>query len=430
MYFLYNVLLTLALVCTAPALLLCIFITGHYRDGLRQRLGLVPYQGESDSSGKPKLWIHACSVGEVAVIHPIISEIRDIYPSSRIIVSNSTKTGHEYAKDTLEGVRSYLYFPIDVWWVVKRVLRTTAPDVFVVSETEIWPNFLRMAKKLGAMTIMVTGRISKGSFGRYMKVKPFMKTVLQNLDIMSMITQADADRIVAMGASPERVFTNGNSKYDRLVEKVRPEFQEEVRRTLSISEKEKVFIAGSTRKGEEEILIESYLKFVKVHADMVMILAPRHVERIGEVKKLLHLNKLDFVLKTDINKGKARRNEQVILVDTIGDLFKVYSTGTLIFCGGSLVPLGGHNVMEAAAWGKAVFYGPSMENFQDAKELLESVGAGVEITGADDLVEKGLQLLEEPERLESLGAAGRKAAMGNRGSARKNAKLIEELIEK
>lgn len=430
MYFLYNLLLTLAVLSIFPFFLLYVLITGNYRNGFLQRLSLNSFRAENDSSLTPRLWIHACSVGEVTVIHPIISEIKRIYPSSYIAVSNTTKAGHEYAKKTLKDVSSYLYFPFDFWWVVKRVLKAVAPDIFVVSETEIWPNFLRVAKKSDIMIIMVNGRISLRSFGRYMKAKPFMRVVLQNLDMMSMISENDAERIIAMGAPPERVNVNGNSKYDRLADQIDPCFEKEVRTVLHISDEDKVFIAGSTRNGEEEIIIEAYVRLISIYPDMVMILAPRHIERKSDIEKLLRKKKLRFVLMTDLNKGKIRQNEQVVLIDTIGDLFKMYSVGTIIFCGGSLVPLGGHNVMEAAVWGKVVFYGPSMENFLDAKELLEQAGAGIEVNGADDLVQGSLQLMQEPERLLRLGEAGKKAVMVNRGSARKNALLIQELLDR
>jgi 3-deoxy-D-manno-octulosonic-acid transferase len=301
--------------------------------------------------------------------------------------------------------------------------------MFIVSETEIWPNFLRTAKRLGIRTIMVNGRISVRSFGSYMKARFFIKRVLQNFDIMSMIMKSDADKIISMGALPERVLINGNSKYDRLADQVHRSFEEEMRRILSISREDKVFIAGSTRTGEEEVVIEAYLRFVKAYPDMLLIIAPRHIERTGEIEELLRKSRLEFVLKTELDKGKINRDKPVIVIDTIGDLFKVYSVGTIVFCGGSLVPLGGQNVLEAAAWGKVVFYGPSMEDFLDASELLERVGAGIEIKDADDLVKTGIKLLKDPETLRSLGEAGREAVMANRGSARRNAELIKELLE-
>ena len=429
MYLLYNLLIIIATVLTLPVFFLYVLITGKHREGLGQRLGFISSQTPNNPSLKPRLWIHACSVGEVIVISPIITEIKRIYPSCYITVSNTTKSGHEFAKKTLECVSSYIYFPLDLGWFVRRVLRAVSPDIFIVSETEIWPNFLRTAKRLGIKTIMVNGRISVRSFDSYMKVRFFMKRVLQNLDIMSMIMKSDADKIISMGASPERVLISGNSKYDRLADQVHPGFEEEIRNILSISREDKVFIAGSTRTGEEEIVIDAYLRFTKDYPDMLMIIAPRHIERTKEIEELLCKNSIGFVLKTELDKGKIKRDKQVIVIDTIGDLFKVYSIGTIVFCGGSLVPLGGQNVLEPAAWGKVVFYGPFMEDFLDAKELLERVGAGIEIKDADDLVETGIKLLKDPERLRSLGEAGRETVLANRGSARRNAELINKLLE-
>jgi len=244
-----------------------------------------------------------------------------------------------------------------------------------------------------------------------------------------MIIKEDADSIISMGAPPNRVLINGNSKYDRLAEQVYPRFEEETREILNISKEDKVFIAGSIRKGEEEIVIDAYLRFTRVHPDMIMVIAPRHIERAEEVGEMLRQNNLEFVLKADLDRGKTKRDKQVIIIDTIGDLSKVYSIGTIVFCGGSLVPLGGQNVLEAAAWGKVVFYGPSMEDFLDAKELLEGVGAGIEIKDVDDLVETGLKLLENTENLYSLGNAGKEAVMAKRGASKRTAGLIKELVE-
>jgi len=429
MYFLYNLLLSLVTVFLLPIFLAYVLITGKFREGLGQRFGSISSQILHAPSLKPRLWVHACSVGEVTVVDPIIAEIKKIYPSSHIIVSTTTKTGHALAKEVLTDASSYLYFPFDLWWVVGRVLRIMSPDIFVVSETEIWPNILLKAKKLGIKTIMVNGRISSESFSGYMKIKPFMKKVLRNFDTMSMILKDDADRIISMGASPERVLVSGNSKYDRLADQDHPVFEEEVRRLFSIRREDKVFIAGSTRKGEDKTIIEAYLKFIKVYPDMLMVIAPRHIDRTGEIERLLRQNNLEFVLKTDLDGGKVRRREQVVIINTIGYLCRVYSVGNIVFCGASLVPLGGHNVLEAAAWGKVVFYGPFMDNFLDAKALLEMVGAGIEIRDADDLVAEGLKLLDDQERLLSLGEAGRKTVMANRGSAERNARLIEGLLK-
>ena len=429
MYFVYNLLLSLATVFILPVFIAYVFIKGKNRKGLEERFGFISHHIAKESSLKPRLWIHACSVGEVSVIKPIISEIKRVFPSSYIIVSNTTKSGHDFAKQELKDASAYLFFPLDLWCVVKRVLRVSSPDIILVSETEIWPNFLKAAKGLGIKTILVNGRISPSSFNGYIKIRPFFRKVLQNFDILSMISKSDAKRIIAMGALSERVFINGNTKYDRLTDLTHPGFEEEIKAILNISKEDTVFIAGSTRRGEEEIIIEAYLKFCHFYPDMLLVLAPRHIDRTEEIKELLRENKLEFVIKTDLDNGKAKRDRKVIIINTIGDLFKIYSIGTIVFCGGSLVPLGGQNILEAAAWGKVVFYGPSMEHFLDSKELLEEAGAGIEIRDADDLVSKSLELLRDQERLHALGKAGRDAALAKRGAARRNAELTRALLE-
>ncbi|MDY6856990.1 MAG: 3-deoxy-D-manno-octulosonic acid transferase [Thermodesulfobacteriota bacterium] len=429
MYFVYNLLLSLTTIFILPVFIAYAFIKGKNREGLKERFGFISHHIAKDPSLKPRLWIHACSVGEVSVIKPIISEIKRVLPCSYIIVSNTTKSGHDLAKQELKDASAYLFFPLDLWCVVKRVLKIASPDIILVSETEIWPNFLKAAKGLGIKTILVNGRISPRSFNGYIKIRPFFKKVLKNFDILSMTSKGDAKRVIAMGAPCERVFINGNTKYDRITDLTHLSFEEEIKEILHVSKEDKVFIAGSTRRGEEEIIIEAYLKFTHIYPDMLLVLAPRHIDRTEEIKELLRQNKLEFVMKTDLDNGKSKRDRKVIIINTIGDLFKIYSIGTIVFCGGSLVPLGGQNILEAAAWGKVVFYGPSMEHFLDSKEILESVGAGIEVKDANDLVNKSLELLKDQGRLYALGKAGREAALAKRGAAKRNAELTRALLE-
>ena len=404
--------------------------TGKYRKSFRQKLGFIPSSLQEKMTGAPRLWINAVSVGEVIAVSPLVKSLREIYPQACLILSTGTETGQEMAEKMVKEATTYIYYPLDLPWMVRRTLNIVDPDLFISTETELWPNFLRLAKKRGVKTILINGRISVRSFGRYRKTGFLWRKVLENLDMMSMISETDAERIRAIGAKPERVVVNGNSKYDALVSQIEPSFEEEMRKVLNINEEDKVFIAASTHRGEEKIILQAYKRFLEEFPRMLLIIVPRHVGRVREVEEIVRKEGTGHcICRSQIEGGKQRKTEPIIILDTIGELFKVYSLGTIVFCGGSFIPRGGQNILEPAAWGKVVFYGPSMEDFTDARELLERAGAGIPLENADDLIEKGLEFLSHPEKLKKQGEAGRKAIMSYRGAARRNTELVQQLLK-
>lgn len=404
--------------------------TGKYRKSLRGKLGFIPPSLQKKMVGFPRLWINAVSVGEVIAVSSLVKALREIYPQACLILSTGTETGQEMAKRMVKEATAYIYYPLDLPWVVRRILNIVNPDLFINTETEIWPNFLCLAKKRGVKIILVNGRISVRSFGRYRKTSFFWRKVLENLDVMSMISEVDAERIKVMGAKPERVVVNGNSKYDALVSQIEPHFEDEMREILNINKEDKVFIAASTHRGEEKIVLQAYKRFLEKFPRMLLIIVPRHVGRVREVEEIIRKEELgSYLRRSQVEGGKQRTTEPIIILDTIGELFKVYSLGTLIFCGGSFVPRGGQNILEPAAWGKVVFYGPSMEDFLDARELLERAGAGILLENTEKLIEKGLDLLSHPEELRKRGEAGREAIMSCRGAGQRNAQLVRRLLD-
>jgi len=386
--------------------------------------------------GSPRIWINAVSVGEVIAVSSLVKILREMYPQACLVLSTGTETGQEMAGKMVPEATVYIYYPLDLPWIVRRTLNIVKPDLFINTETEIWPNFLRLAKKGGVKTILVNGRISTRSFGRYRKTAFFWRKVLENLDVMSMISGIDAERIRAIGAKSERVVVNGNSKCDALVNQIKPCFEEEMRKILNINEGDKVFIAASTHRGEEEIVLQAYKRFLEKFPRMLLIIVPRHVERAEEVEEIVrkegfgsYLCPSGYIRRSRMEGNRQRTTEPVIILDTIGELFKVYSLGTLIFCGGSFVPRGGQNILEPAAWGKIVLYGPSMEDFSDARQLLEKTGAGITLKNAEELREKGLDLLSHPGKLKKRGEAGKKAIMSSGGAGKRNAELVKRLLQ-
>jgi 3-deoxy-D-manno-octulosonic-acid transferase len=255
--------------------------------------------------------------------------------------------------------------------------------------------------------------------------KFFWKRILTNLCAAGMIAGIDAERLKSIGMDSEKIQVLGNAKYDALVAMAAPELQKEINLLFGVQKNERFFIAGSTHQGEEEVVINVYQELIKRYPDFKLIIVPRHIERTRAVLEILHKYNLDDVITvSEIKNGKSRRGERIVVVDVIGELFKVYSLATVVFCGGSLAPKGGQNILEAAAWGKVIFYGPSMEDFSEEKELLENAAAGVTIRNAAELLQGIVRALENPEELEQRGARGKAIVAANMGAAARYADLI------
>jgi 3-deoxy-D-manno-octulosonic-acid transferase len=428
-YFLYRLVANSLLLAALPYLLAQMIFSAKNREMFRQKLGFVPRRTWAEARGEPRIWIHAVSLGEVSAVHPFIRELRARVPGAAILLSATTRSGIQIARERVREADAVFFFPFDVPVILGRFFRGIRPHLFVLAETELWPMALRSARKHGARTLLVNGRISDRSFPRYRKTRFFWTTVLDNLERLSMIRVVDGERVIAMGANPVHVFVNGNCKFDQAALSVDPALAEEMRRLLCLGENDRVFVAGSTHEGEEEAVIRAYLTMREEEPGLILILAPRHVDRVPRVEKLLTQMGLgDYILRSRLA-AAGRMGRKTVLWDTFGELFKLYGAADLVFCGASLVPKRGQNILEPAAWGKPVFYGASMEDFMDAKELLESCSAGIPVRGAEDLARRGRHLLNHPQELAERGRAGREAVLGQRGAAARNADLAVRLLE-
>lgn len=394
--------------------------------GWRERLGFLPTALSGPDS---PIWIHASSLGEVRVAGAIMAHLRNLAPDSRMMLSVTTNHGFASAKVVARDT-PVVYAPLDFLFSVRRALSITSPRVMVFLETEIWPAWIGESRRRGIRCALVNGRISPRSLRWYRKFSSFFREVLEGMEVCSMITEEDRKRIVAMGADPDRVEVHGNAKYDLLSRHADPSAVSEMRGLFNLVPSDLVLVAGSTREGEEEKVLDVYEQIRARFPGIVLILAPRHIARTAGIESLLRRRGLSYQLRTRLAESGAKRTEPVVVLDTFGELFNVYSVGTINFCGGSLVPLGGQNPMEAAVWGKAVFYGPSMEDFLDAKRLLEKEGAGIEVKGVEDFSEKALRLLRDKEHLASLGERARRAVLDNQGAAEKHARVIAKLLNK
>ena len=428
LYAAYAALTSSIFISCFPPFLIYTRLSGRYRKGLKERLGFIPRALAQDPAGSPRIWIHAVSLGEVKVAGPIIDSLRKLMPDCSVILSTTTDHGFALARQTLREDIPVVYAPVDLTFSVRKALSRVNPDVMVFLETEIWPAWLVEARRMGVKTALVNGRISVRSVRGYLKFRPFFREILKNIDSFSMILEEDARRIRDMGADPQKIEINGNAKYDLLIDQADPTIEKDMRRILNLNLSDKVFIAGSTRGGEETIVLNVYEKILKKFPDTILIIAPRHIDRTPEIESLLRNHGIKYHLRTELKKGGTKRTAPVVIMDTFGELFKLYSVGTINFCGASLVPLGGQNPLEAAVWGKVVFYGPSMEDFMDAKALLENVDAGIQVSGPEMFAEKALHYLNNPYSLKNHGALAREAIIRNRGAAEKHARVITRLL--
>lgn len=431
MYILYNVILLLASIVGVPYYLLKIIFTGKYRKSFIPKLGSGQEHILSGLKQSPRVWVHAVSVGEVTAAAPIVASLKKKRPDVEIIFSTSTETGQEMAHRLVKDASAFIYFPLDIPWIVRKIIRLARPDVFTMVETELWPNFLKTCRVNGIGVLMVNGRISPRSFRRYETTKFFWKLVLSNLCAAGMIAQIDAERLEIIGMDSGKIQVMGNAKYDSLAALASPPLQKEIACLLNVREKEKFFVAGSTHQGEEEVVVNVYRELIKKYPDFRLIIIPRHIERSCDIRELLRKYAFsDVITVSAMKSGKKRREERIIIVDVIGELFKIYSLATIVYCGGSLVPKGGQNILEAAAWGKVIFYGPSMEDFSEEKALLENVGAGTTIRNAEELLRGITKMLENPQELEQRGARGAAIVAANMGAAERYADLINRHLSR
>jgi 3-deoxy-D-manno-octulosonic-acid transferase len=424
----YNLLLLAFSFGALPIFAAKLVFSPQKRRVYAQKLGFLPWKTLEKMKGDPRVWIHAVSLGEVGAVHPLIRELRRVYPDACLMLSTGTESGQKMARERLTEASGSFFFPWDYPWVVRKVIRRLRPDLFVISETELWPNFLKIVKEEGAKTLLVNGRISDRSFRRYRKARFFFTAVLDNFDAMSMIRVQDGERIITMGANPVHVSVNGNCKFDQAASYALPTLEEEVRKIAGINPQERVLVAGSTHEGEEEAAIKAFLRIRQSDPEALLILAPRHIDRSDRVVRLLEGQGIrDWVRRSRLG-GEGRKGSKVVLWDTFGELFKVYSLATLVFCGGSLVPKRGQNILEPAAWGKVVLYGPSMEDFHDAHQFLSCAGAGIMVQNGEELTDRCLYFWNRPWELKERGEAGKEALLAQRGATRRNLELVGKLL--
>jgi 3-deoxy-D-manno-octulosonic-acid transferase len=424
MYFIYNLLLLAASPFLALLLIAAAASAQKYRSGLAQKLGFISSAVTRKLAGNRPVWIHAVSVGEVMATIPLLQEMKDRYPRQTIVLSTVTATGNHTAALKARQADAVIYFPFDYPFMVRRAIRRVRPRLFITMETELWPNFLRGMKRNGIPSVVVSGRISNHSYRKYRLARLFFSRVLTNIDAFYMQTEEDARRIISIGAESSRVITLGNLKCDQKFPLLADGEKDILYSALNLRPDQNIFIAGSTHRGEEEMVLEAFKRLRKSCADLTLILAPRHPERFGEVAGLIARHRLDFMRKTELAGRQAGQRREVILLDTIGELSKLYSIGTVIFVGGSLVPTGGHNVLEPVAYRKAVLFGPHMDNFQEIARCLMESGGGLQVDDTEQLFVQAKSLLDNETLRGDLGDKAFQIIARNQGTTRKAMEAI------
>ena len=424
-YLLYNIILTFILILFAPYFLLRSLVEKRFRKELAERMGFF-----RNLPVKKSLWVHAASVGEVFCSIPLLKRMKVEFPHCGIVLTTMTRTGNEAAKNSIPEANCVLFFPIDHPLTVRRVIKRIQPSLLLIAETELWPNLLQSCGKNGVPIVLFNGRISERSFRRYHLFKFFFKECLKYISLFLMQTEKDQNRIIEIGASPEKTKVAGNLKFDQTFPSFTQEMIAEMSKSLRLMGKETILIAGSTHSGEEEILIGLFKELRKFDPHLVLLLAPRHLERLEEVERILKKGPIPWMRKTSLSLDQNRSPQElkeppgVILLDTMGELMSLYSLGTVVFIGGSLVPVGGHNPIEPLFFKKCVLFGPHMFNFLEISQSLLEAGGAIQVEREEDLFFQLKRLLSDEGARTEVGERGYQFIQKHRGSTER---MFEEI---
>jgi 3-deoxy-D-manno-octulosonic-acid transferase len=393
------------------------------RNGLLQRLGFYP-EGAIPMAGGPRVWLHGASAGDLLALSPMIGQLRRRFPGCRVILSTTTNTGYMMASERLAGqIDAVVYAPWDLWGATRRAARAIAPDLLVLEYTEIWPNLIRAAKSAGARIVLTNGRFSPAHIGSYRTLFSLIGNPLLDIDLFLMREDEEAERALGLGAPLERVWVTGNTKFDALVPPAPTADDAELRVALNLPAGAPVLIAGSTHEGEEETLLRVYQRLLPAHPELRLVIAPRYIDRAERIAGLVQAAGMSVGFRSRHNLGGAR----VVVLDTIGELSRVYRLGTLVFVGGSFTTRGGQNILEPAAQGRPVLFGPHMENFHDSVQVLVGRG-GIQVNDADHLYAVLSELLARPDRIKALGDLAKGAVRQVSGASLRNVEHMERLL--
>ena len=423
-HLLYNFLLGTGLVAGAPVWIPWVLLSRKRRANLPDRIGLRGAPARSADDGRPTVWVHAVSVGETLAAVPLLRLLRRRVPGARLLVSSVTLTGRETAVKSLSGaVDEGFYFPFDLPGLCGRTIDRVRPDVVVIVETEIWPNFIAACASRGIPVVIVNGRLSKRSFAGYMRFRWFFAPILRTLRTISAQTAEDAERFAALGAPRENVTVGGNLKFDVSP----PETGASPLSGMLLREKAAGavwIVAGSTHDGEEAPLLGAFLSAREGNPSIRLLLAPRHPERFDEVEALIRHMGVPMVRRTAIPEGAEHLPETVVLLDTVGELSSAYAAADLAFVGGSLVPKGGHNVLEPAWHGVPTIVGPHMENFREIADAFLAGDALIRVAEEEELVDRFRRFAADPRLFSGTGRRAKELLETFRGASEASTEAV------
>ncbi|MGA9510216.1 MAG: 3-deoxy-D-manno-octulosonic acid transferase [Candidatus Sulfotelmatobacter sp.] len=419
---LYSAALTVGMLASLPYWLFQMARHGKYRTGFAERLGQVPARLLLPAANERVIWVHAVSVGEVLAVAGLVEELRRS-SRYRIVVSTTTDTGQALARNRF-GEANVFYFPLDFAYAIRPYLKALRPQLVVIAETEFWPNFIRLVRASGAKVAVVNARISDRSWPRYRRFRGLMRKLLANVDLFLAQTPVDAARLQDIGAPRDRVRVSGNLKFDIPVP-VPPAIVEDIRASIEASAAAPVLVCGSTVEGEEPLLLKAFENVLVQYPQALMILAPRHPQRFPAVAALLEQMSIRFCPRSVWN-GEPL-NGGVLLLNTIGELAALYALADIAFVGGSLLPRGGHNIVEPAHFGVAIVVGNHTENFRDIVSLFRDRDA-LRITGPAELPLVLLELLANDELRTALGRRAIETLRSQIGAAERTVGELQKLL--
>ena len=430
---LYNIILVLSLPLTLPFFVFWMTLRPDDRVGLSERFGRLPGEWGKRETTATRIWIHAASVGECLAVMPLVERWLRDRPDWDLVFSVMTHAGRRLAEQRLGNRARIFFFPMDLPGIASRLIDRLAPSLILLVETELWPNFLHSASRRGIPVLLINGRVSPRSYRRYRAVRGLFRETIRTIELFCMQTAQDAERIIELGAPPERVRVLGNLKFDQTAVPLAEPERRQLLEQLGWGLNDPVLVAGSTHEKEEELLLAVYDRVKQQIPDLRLVLAPRHLNRLpGLVQWLTRLGKT-CLKYSELGAGRSQLAETgggILLVDTMGKLGQLYSLGTVVFVGGSLVPVGGHNLLEPAALGRPVLFGPYVQHVHETAELLSASGGGKMVHNVEELTRELQALLIDSDRRRTMGDQAKKTVSRHQGASERASVIVERELKK
>ena len=440
MYTVYSWLTAAGMILLSPYFLIRGLMNGKYLRHVTERLGWK-FPAELESGGNDAVWIHAVSVGEVLAALPLAMQLKQAYPERRLVISTTTTTGQQLARQRLQCADAIFYFPLDWKGPVTRAIRAARPGTVIIVETEIWPNFLRECRRAHVPVVFVNGRLSERSYRGFVRaltwsggmLRNFLKRILDDATLFLMQSEQDAARLLKLGADPTRVIVAGNLKYD-LAKPPETPLSAWLQKELAMVMPRPVLVAGSVMANEEVQVLRAFADVQREFPNVLLVLAPRKPDRFDAAAQIISESGQTLVRRRDLSHNEAGNSAlakpgTVLLLDSLGELADIYRLADVVFVGGSLVPSGGHNILEPAAFSKVPIYGPSMENFREMAVKFLEAGAAIQVKDPQELGEAWKSLLRDTGRAERMGAAARGLVDRNNGATARVLRHIAQIVD-